>query len=64
MSNHVRTVKIHKCALHLIEHVGAVCVEAANVLLTGCSAGGLATYLHVDYIGQTYGTPEVDYIVF
>ena len=24
--------------------------EADNVLLTGCSAGGLATYLHTDYV--------------
>jgi hypothetical protein len=26
---------------------------AENVLLTGCSAGGLATYLHTDYVGDT-----------
>lgn len=25
---------------------------AENVLLTGCSAGGLSTYLHADYVGQ------------
>jgi STAM-binding protein len=27
--------------------------SAENVLLTGCSAGGLATYLHTDYVGDT-----------
>merc|ERR1711924_496586 len=26
--------------------------EAENVLLTGCSAGGLSTFLHVDYVGS------------
>eukprot|EP00656_Telonema_subtile_P016622 TRINITY_DN18798_c0_g1_i2.p1 TRINITY_DN18798_c0_g1~~TRINITY_DN18798_c0_g1_i2.p1 ORF type:complete len:275 (+),score=58.94 TRINITY_DN18798_c0_g1_i2:95-919(+) len=26
--------------------------DAENVLLTGCSAGGLSTYLHADYVGQ------------
>eukprot|EP00854_Cymbomonas_tetramitiformis_P007035 gene7035-8391_t len=26
--------------------------EASDVLLTGCSAGGLSTYLHADYIGE------------
>jgi len=26
--------------------------KAANVLLTGCSAGGLATFLHTDYVHQ------------
>jgi hypothetical protein len=26
--------------------------NAENVLLTGCSAGGLATYLHTDYVGE------------
>ena len=25
--------------------------KATDVLLTGCSAGGLATYLHTDYVG-------------
>eukprot|EP00294_Goniomonas_avonlea_P008479 CAMPEP_0114555252 /NCGR_PEP_ID=MMETSP0114-20121206/8651_1 /TAXON_ID=31324 /ORGANISM="Goniomonas sp, Strain m" /LENGTH=419 /DNA_ID=CAMNT_0001740367 /DNA_START=11 /DNA_END=1270 /DNA_ORIENTATION=- len=30
--------------------------EAENVLLTGCSAGGLATYLHADYVGSLLGS--------
>jgi hypothetical protein len=30
--------------------VGLGITKAENVLLTGCSAGGLSTYLHVDYV--------------
>merc|ERR1719253_644283 len=26
--------------------------QASSVLLTGCSAGGLAAYLHADYVGS------------
>lgn len=26
--------------------------QSQEVILTGCSAGGLATYLHADYVGQ------------
>jgi len=36
---------------HLTENHGLG--NAENVLLTGCSAGGLATYLHTDYVGDT-----------
>lgn len=36
---------------YLAEHHGLL--DAENVLLTGCSAGGLATYLHTDYVGDT-----------
>lgn len=35
---------------HLTENHGLG--DAENVLLTGCSAGGLATYLHTDYVGD------------
>lgn len=28
--------------------------DATNILVTGCSAGGLATYQHVDYIAQLF----------
>ena len=30
--------------------------NATDVLLTGCSAGGLATYLHTDYVGKRLAT--------
>ena len=30
--------------------------QAKNVLLTGCSAGGLATYLHTDYVHNQLAT--------
>eukprot|EP01060_Flectonema_neradi_P034117 TRINITY_DN5893_c6_g1_i1.p1 TRINITY_DN5893_c6_g1~~TRINITY_DN5893_c6_g1_i1.p1 ORF type:complete len:451 (+),score=83.72 TRINITY_DN5893_c6_g1_i1:53-1354(+) len=30
--------------------------DAENVLLTGCSAGGLATYLHTNYVGDWFHT--------
>lgn len=30
--------------------------KASNVLLTGCSAGGLATYLHTDYVEEQLRT--------
>jgi hypothetical protein len=31
-------------------------VEAERVLISGCSAGGLATFLHADYIGEQLRT--------
>ncbi|KAH3757913.1 Pectinacetylesterase family protein [Pelomyxa schiedti] len=35
--------------------------SAENVLLTGCSAGGLSTYLHADYIGTKLPSSVVKY---
>jgi hypothetical protein len=31
---------------------------AYDIVLTGCSAGGLATYLHADYVANTYVAPS------
>lgn len=28
--------------------------KAAEIVLTGCSAGGLSTYYHADYLGQFF----------
>lgn len=32
--------------------------DAFDIILTGCSAGGLATYLHADYFAQNYVAPK------
>ena len=34
--------------------------EASDVILTGCSAGGLATYIHADYVRSVL-PPSVKY---
>jgi Pectinacetylesterase len=35
--------------------------KATHVLLSGCSAGGLSTYLHADYIHDTFVPASADY---
>ena len=35
--------------------------SATNVVLSGCSAGGLATYLHTDYFLDNYVKPGVSF---
>merc|ERR1711959_759245 len=48
---------LHQLFRHLVETKGMD--RAANVLLSGCSAGGLATIVHADQVSKYFGSGTV-----
>ena len=48
---------LHQLFRHLVETKGMG--RAANVLLSGCSAGGLATIVHADQVSKYFGSGTV-----
>ncbi len=47
---HFRGLRILELAIESVQAIG----NFSEVILTGCSAGGLATYIHTDYVGSKF----------
>ena len=47
---HFRGFRILKLAVQSVKALG----DFSEVILTGCSAGGLATYIHADYVSSQF----------
>lgn len=45
---HFRGLQIRKAVLEALMTIGMK--RASDVILTGCSAGGVATFIHADYV--------------
>lgn len=52
---HFRGFRILELAIESVKTLG----NFSEVILTGCSAGGLATYIHTDYVTSQFPESEV-----